>query len=294
MDPYVAQGNVHKAEADRTVYKGISHTVTLTDAETGKTYLVRHLYIHSSALAQREAKSRQSQMAAIETEIQRIQGLVNKYDYKTLEIIARRVQTKAFKKRRAQRYFNIQVIEHSQRPETPLELRYTVDIEQVAQDARLDGVYLLVAGGKAAELDDADILQEWKGQYKIEHCFRLTKQLFQLSPMFLKNPHRIVSLVLLIMVGCLVAGLIERQVRQALAQLQKPIRGLMPEGRDNLKPTVARILKAFGHYSIIHINRRDGSPMQYEFAQLNPVQRQVLDVLGLPGPAEIFGPFSAD
>ncbi len=34
--------------------------------------------------------------------------------------------------------------------------------------------------------------------------------------------------------------------------------------------------------------------MQYEFAQLNPVQRQVLDVLGLPGPAEIFGPFSAD
>ncbi len=292
--PYVAQGNAHKREGDRTVYKGISHTVTLTDAEAKKTYAVRHLYIHSSALAQREAKRRQSQMAGIETEIQRIQGLVNKYDYKTPEIIAQRVQTKAFKKRRAQRYFNIQVIEHSCRPEAALELRYAVDMEQVAQDAQLDGVYLLVAGGKAAKLDDAGILQEWKGQYKIEHCFRLTKQLFQLSPMFLKNPHRIVSLVLLIMVGCLVAGLIERQVRQALAQLQKPISGLMPEGRDNLKPTVTRILKAFGHYSIIHINRRDGSPIQYEFAQLNPVQRQVLDVLGLPGPAEIFGAFSTD
>lgn len=292
--PYVAQRNAHKAEADRTVYKGISHTVTLTDAETGKTYPVRHLYIHSSALAQREAKRRQSEMAAIEAEIHRIQGIINKYDYKTPEIIARRVQTKAFKKRRAQRYFNIQVIEHSHRPETPLELRYTVDMEQVAHDARLDGVYLLVAGGKAAELDDASILQEWKGQYKIEHCFRLTHQLFQLSPMFLKNPHRIVSLILLIMVGCLVAGLIERQVRQALAQLQKPIRGLMPEGRDNLKPTVVRILKAFGHYSIIHINRRDGCPMQYQFAQLNPVQQQILDVLGLPGPAELFGQFTPD
>ena len=292
--PYVAQRNAHKAEADRTVYKGISHTVTLRDVETGKTYPVRHLYIHSSALSQREAKRRQSEMAAIETEIQRIQGIVNKYDYKTPEIIARRVQTKAFKKRRAQRYFNIQVIEHSHRPEAPLELRYTVDMEQVAHDAQLDGVYLLVAGGKAAELDDASILQEWKGQYKVEHCFRLTNQRFQLSPMFLKNPHRIVSLILLIMVGCLVAGLIERQVRQALAQLQKPIRGLMPEGRDNLKPTVVRILKAFGHYSIIHINRRDGCPMQYQFAQLNPVQQQILDVLGLPGPAELFGSFTAD
>jgi transposase len=291
--PYIAQRNAHKAEADRTVYKGISHTV-LRDVETGKTYLVRHLYIHSSALAQREAKRRQWAMAAIETEIQRIQCLVNKYDYKTPEIIARRVQTKAFKKRRAQRYFHIQVIEHSQRPEAPLELRYTVDMEQVAHDAQLDGIYLLVAGGKAAELDDASILQEWKGQYKIEHCFRLTNQLFQLSPMFLKNPHRIVSLILLIMVGCLVAGLIERQVRQTLAQLQKPIRGLMPEGRDNLKPTVVRILKAFGHYSIIHINRRDGCPMQYQFAQLSSVQQQILDVLGLPGPAELFGQFTPD
>jgi transposase len=292
--PYVAQRNAHKVEADRTVYKGISHTVTLMDAETGKTYPVHHLYIHSSTLAQREAKRRQWKMAAIETEIQRIQGIVNKYDYKTPEIIVQRVQKKAFKKRRAQRYFTIQVIEHPHRPEAPLELRYTVDMEQVAQDAGLDGVYLLVAGGKAAELDDASILQEWKGQYKIEHCFRLTNQLFLLSPMFLKNPHRIVSMILLIMVGCLVAGLIERQVRKALAQLQKPIRGLMPEGRDTLKPTVARILKAFGHYSIIHIKRWNGYLVQHQFAQLSSVQQQILDVLGLPSPAELFGQFTPD
>jgi transposase len=295
--PYVAQHDAHKAEADRTAYKGISHTVTLTHeafAETGNTFLVRHLYIHSNALAQREAKRRQSEMTAIETEIQRIQGIVNKYDYKTPEIIVQRVQTKAFKKRRAQRYFNIKVVEHSHQPEAPLELCYTVDTEQVAHDAQLDGVYLLVAGGKAVELDDASILQEWKNQYKVEHCFRLTNQLFQLSPIFLKNPHRIVSLILLIMVGCLVAGLIERQVRQALAQLQKPIRGLMPEGRDNLKPTVVRILKAFAHYSIIHIKRWDGCLVQYQFAHLNPIQQQILDVLGLPSPTELFGSFTPD
>jgi len=49
--PYVAQRNAHKAEADRTVYRGISHTVTLTDAQTGNTYLVRHLYISSASRA---------------------------------------------------------------------------------------------------------------------------------------------------------------------------------------------------------------------------------------------------
>lgn len=283
--PYVAQRD--RGKDKHTLYQGVGHTVTLTDPETGDEYPVRHLYIRSSALAQRAAKRRRDEMAAIEAEIQRIQGLVNKYDYKTPEIIAQRIQKKAFKKRPAQRYFEIKVIEYSDRPEAPLELLYTVNHEQAAQDADLDGVYLLVAGGPATALDDASLLQEWKGQYKVEHCFRLTNQLFLVGPIFLKNPHRIVSLIFLIMVGCLIAGLIERQVRRVLAERQEPIHGLMPEGRDHLRPTVSRILKAFAHYSIVRIRHIDGSLGGRQFAKLNPVQQQILDVLELPSPAEL-------
>jgi hypothetical protein len=56
-------------------------------------------------------------------------------------------------------------------------------------------VYLLVAGGPAAQWDDARLLQEWKGQYKVEHCFRLTQELFLCSPVFLKTAQRIASLI---------------------------------------------------------------------------------------------------
>jgi hypothetical protein len=287
--PYVAQRDAGKSKEERTVYQGVGHTVTLTDPETGKKHPVRHLYIRSSALAQRAAKRRRDEMASIEAEIQRIQGLVNKYDYKTPEIIAQRVQKKAFKKRPAQRYFEIQVLTYDERPQAPLELLYTVDHAQAAQGTELDGVYLLVAGGPAASVGDASLLQEWKGQYKVEHCFRLTNQVFLVGPIFLKNPHRIVSLIFLIMVGCLVAGLIERQVRRVLAERQEPIRGLMPEGRDHLRPTVPRILKAFAHYSVVRIRNADGSLVGRQFAKLDAVQQQILDVLGLPGPAEIFG-----
>jgi hypothetical protein len=287
--PYVAQRDTTKNKEERTVYQGVGHTVTLTDPETGKKYPVRHLYIRSSALAQRAAKRRGNEMAAIEAELQRIQGLVNKYDYKTPEIVAQRVQKKAFKKRPAQRHFEIQVIEHEDRPEAPLELLYTVDYKQAAQDTELDGIYLLVAGGPAVKLDDASLLQEWKGQYKVEHCFRLTNQVFLVGPIFLKNPHRIVSLIFLIMVGCLVAGLIERQIRRVLAERQEPIHGLMPEGRDHLRPTVPRILSAFAHYSVVHIWNTDGDLVGRQFARLDAVQRQILDVLGTPSPAELFG-----
>ena len=69
-----------------------------------------------------------------------------------------------------------------------VELLYTVNHEQAAQDTDLNGIYLLVAGGPMTELDDASLLQEWKGQYKVEHCFRLTNQVFLVGPVFLKSP----------------------------------------------------------------------------------------------------------
>ncbi len=287
--PYVARRETKKDQDARTVYRGVGHSVDLRDPDSGVVYPVRHLYIHSSALAHHEAKRREAEMSLIEAEVKRIQGLVNKYDYKSPEGIVRRVQQKAFKKRRASRYFDIEVVEDASCPQAPYALTYRIDQARVARDAELDGVYLLVAGGTCAQWDDAQLLQEWKGQYKVEHCFRLTNQLFLCGPVFLKNAQRIVSLILLIMVGCLVAGLIERQIRRVLAERQAPIVGLMPEGRDTLRPSVARILRAFGDYSLVVIQTADGRLLGRQVARPNRVQQQILEILGLPHPEVLFG-----
>jgi transposase len=286
--PYVAKRESAKLLAQRTHYRGLGHTVTVSDPQApSRHWSVRHLYVHSSALARREMARRQTDMAAIEAELQRLQGLVNKYDYKTPEMVTRRVQSKAFKKRPAQRYFTIEVVSHADRPAAPLELRYRVDDAQVQRDAELDGVYLLVAGGKAATLSDAEIMAEWKGQYKVEHSFRLVNQLFLVTPLFLKTPQRIAALVFLVMVGALIAGLIERQVRRALAELQQPLKGLMPEGRDSLRPTVTRLFKAFADYSLVQVKEACGRVVESRFARLHPVQAHILELLGLPQPAEL-------
>ena len=286
--PYVAQREMAKSPAERSVYQGVGHTVEVTDPEDPtRHWAVRHLYVRSEALAHHAAARRQQERQAIAAELKRIQGLVNKYDYKTPEIIVRRVQSKAFKKRLAQKHFTIEVINHPDRPDKPLELRYCVDDEQIHRDAELDGVYLLVAGGRAATLTDAEMLAEWKGQSKVEHYFRRVNQLFLVAPLFLKTPQRIAALVFLIMVGALVAGLIERQVRRALATLQQPIKGLMPERRDSVRPTVERLFKAFADYSVVQIKDGQGRVIETRFAQLNSVQEQILKVLGLPQPAEL-------
>jgi transposase len=287
--PYVAKRESAMPTAQRTGSRGLGHSVAVTDPEDPtRHWSVRHLSIHSSALARREAARRDTDRQAIEAELQRRQGLVNKYDYKTPEVITRRVQSKAFKKRPAQKYCTIEVVHHTDRPTAPLDLRYSVDHAPMQRDAELDGVYLVVAGGKAATLSDAEIAAEWKGQYKVEHCFRLVNQLFLVTPLFLKTPQRIAALVLLIMVGALIAGLIERQVRRALAERQQPITGLMPEGRDTLHPTVARLFKAFTDYSLVQVKDVRGRVVAARFARLNPVQAQILKMIGLPQPAELF------
>jgi transposase len=158
----------------------------------------------------------------------------------------------------------------------------------VQQDAELCGVYLLVAGGKAASLSDADILAEWKSQHKVERSFHLVNQIFLVAPLFVKTPQRISALVFLIMVGALVSGLIERQVRRVLANRKQPIKGLMPEGRDNLRPTVERLFKAFADYSLVQVIDGQGQVVESRFAQLTPVQEQILKLLDLKHPAEVF------
>ena len=153
----MAQRATDKAKDDRTVSRGVRHTGELTDTATGVPYPVRHLSLHASALAQHEAQRRQAEMGAIEAARQRMQGLVNTYDDKRPETIIRRVQEKAFKKRAARHYFDIRVVEDTERPEAPYALAYTIDHDRVASDAALDGVYLLVAGGPAAHWDDTSL-----------------------------------------------------------------------------------------------------------------------------------------
>lgn len=62
----------------------------------------------------------------------------------------------------------------------------------------------------------------------------------------------------------------------------------MPEGRNPLRPRLERLFKAFADYSLIQVKDVQGQMIETCFACLNPVQKQILKILGLPQLAETF------
>jgi hypothetical protein len=231
---------------------------------------------------------RQTAMAASEAELQRLQGVGNKSDAKTPELGPRRVPSQAGQKRPAQPSCPIEVVSPADRPAAPRALRDRVDAAQVQREAARDGGSLVGAGGNAAPRSEAAILAAWKGQDKGEHRLRLVHQLFLVTPWCLKTPQRLAALVLLVLVGALMAGRSARPGRRAWAELQPPLKGWRPAGRDSWRPTVPRRCKAFAASRLVPVQEPCGRGVESRFARLKPVQGHSLELLGLPQPAELW------
>jgi hypothetical protein len=128
------------------------------------------------------------------------------------------------------------------------------------------------------------ILESYKGQTHIEHCFQTLKQPpIQVSPLWLHNPQRIESLLFLLFLALMLIALLQRFGRQKLSQT--PLR---KEGRDKLPLTAPVLLKMFDTFAIYTITVLVNGQIETEtfFSQLSIPQREVLWALSFPLPKE--------
>src|SRR5918911_1110089 len=79
-----------------------------------------------------------------------------------------------------------------------------------------------------------------------------------MSPVWLEKPQRIAALAMLTVVGLLVYGLIQRQVRQYLQQHQQSIPG---NKGDTALPTATVVLSSFAQVALVHLEL-DGSAVR--------------------------------
>jgi transposase len=148
----------------------------------------------------------------------------------------------------------------------------------IEYDARCDGIFPLITNERDLAL--AEILTAYKYQPRLEKRHEQLKSVYAVAPVLLKNEGRIEALLFLYFVVLLVQALLERDVRRAMTERGLPSLPLYPEDRECLAPSADGIFQVFAGLQHHQLHRR-GTLIQTFPPELTPLQRQVLDLLGI-------------
>jgi transposase len=162
---------------------------------------------------------------------------------------------------------------------TVFALSFRVDDEKVAYDAATDGQFPLVSNDR--ELSDPELLGAYRYQPNLEKRHHQLKTVLGAAPVELKSPSRIEGLACGEFIALLAQCLIERELRAAMTREGVSELALYHERRASRAPTAARVFDLYADTARHHLTR-DGEIVQTFEPDLAPLQRQVLDLLGVP------------
>ena len=259
----------------------------------------RVIWVHCSAKAARDAAARAARiekgLAAVEAVAARLAS--PKSRLKT-RVAAEAAATAALAAAGAARWVGFQVTEtvqdtyhqerrgrpgtatrYRRRAKTTFAITALVDADRVAYDAATDGCFPLVSN--ADQLTPAQVLAGYRYQPNLERRHHTLKGPQEVAPVFLESAHRIESLLLCHFLAMLTEALIERQIRGAMKDAGLAGIPLYPELRDCPNPSAPRILEIFASVQR-HQLLRGEELVQIFQPELSPLQRQVLQLLGIP------------
>ena len=162
-----------------------------------------------------------------------------------------------------------------------VQIRYhlTMDLhhDQCNNEVATDGTFPLITN--AEDLSEEEVLRAYKRQPLIEKRFSQFKNDFEVAPVFLKEVSRIQALLGVYFFVLLVQTLMERELRQAMADGQIEDLPLYPEGRACKAPTTRRVIDFFGPIQRHELNR--GGTTEVLVTKLSPLHRQLIKLLKL-------------
>ncbi|CAN5843011.1 hypothetical protein BH23ACT10_BH23ACT10_21130 [soil metagenome] len=155
-----------------------------------------------------------------------------------------------------------------------------LDETRIARDAASDGCFPLISNDR--DLTGAELLVAYKFQPNLEKRHAQLKGTQLVAPVFLRDPARIEGLLCCHFIAMLIQALIERHIRNAMADRGLDELSIYPEDRGCRAPTAARLLEIFAGVSRHHLYDTDGNLIQTFQPELTNLQRQVLDLLDIP------------
>jgi transposase len=158
-------------------------------------------------------------------------------------------------------------------------LQWELDAAALATAEREDGVFPLLTNDR--ELSAEDVLRAYKRQPLIEKRFSQFKTDFAVAPFYLKDVARIQGLLAVYFFALLVQTLLERELRRAMAREGLKSLPMYPEGRACTRPTAYRVFEIFESVQRHVVSLPDEEGPRIMVTELTPLQRQILQLLGL-------------
>ena len=178
----------------------------------------RLIACHNPALEAERAAHRERLLAATETELTKIEAMVEAGRLTDCAAIGVRVG-KVINKRKVGKHFTTSISQGT--------FTWARDQASIGAEAALDGIYILRTPLSAAELGAADAVAAYKDLSHVEQDFRISKDDLDLRPIWHRLDDRVRAHVLICMLACHLAW----HLRQAWAPLTYTDE--QPPQRDN-------------------------------------------------------------
>ncbi len=257
----------------------------------------RLLWFHSVSKATNDAETRARHIERAERELdelrQRVEGPRTRF--RSQEKIEAAVQ-EILKARGAQNFVQIKIeeTEHEEfqqttrgRPHANSKYKRTVvkrfhlawhlNAEQIEAARAGDGVFPLITNIR--DWSAEEILEAYKRQPTIEKRFSQLKSDYRVAPVYLKSVRRIVGLLAVYFFALMVQSLIERELRNAMADNNCQSLPLYPEGRACLHPTTRQVIDVF-EVAQRHTLHTPGKESGTTFpTELSAIHKKILNLL---------------
>jgi transposase len=158
------------------------------------------------------------------------------------------------------------------------DLSWQVDAEQLERARRADGVFPLITNDRRMSAED--VLRAYKRQPIIEKRFSQFKSEFHVAPVYLKEISRIEGLLCVYFLALLIQTLLERELRNAMAEADLESLPLYPESRPCRRPTTRRVIDVLEPLSRHRLTKADGTSQDL-YTDATPIQSQLIKLFGM-------------
>jgi len=255
----------------------------------------RIIWVHSTSKESRDKNTRERQLDKAEKKFEELSSKINRYYLKTDEQIEKAVadicaaigdqMTVNLKKNEHTDIRQVKAgraganTQYKESVTISYQLEWHRNETAIERESKVDGLFPLISNHHGME--PATILAHYKKQPFLEKRFYTGKSILEVAPVFLHKNERIEAILFLYFIALMIVSLIERNIRQQMAEQAIECLPILPTGLNCKRPTWNNIRYFFRNIYLAMIVKGT-KIISTKIKGVTELHRQLLNLLKIP------------